>query len=289
MEIGIRWGFFTIIARQQYKYLKQLFYIKNAYAESGQQVLSVRIGAGHAGFAISNKSGSELFQLAYCSMDSCNETELTKFFETYSSLLNSFYEVLVGYEFPESIFISSKGFKQEDAGLLLKAFGCNNGNSNIISELIAEWQLYNVYAAPKEVQEWLDKKFPSARHWHQYSLGIKNINAANACGSLMIDFRTDDFSIIAVKGSKFLLAQSFEYTTPGDVLYYLLKICQQFSLSQQEVQLQLSGLIDKESSLYKELHQYFIHIEFREANWKAGMENPAHFFTSLNDLAKCAS
>jgi len=199
--------------------LKQLFYIKNAYAESGQQVLSVRIGARHAGFAIINKSGSELYQLAYCSMDSCNETELTKFFEAYPSLQNSFYEVLAGYDFPESIFISSKDFKQEDAGLLLNVSGCNNGDSNIISELVAEWQLYNVYAAPKEVQEWVGKKFPSARYWHQYSLGIKNINAANANGTLAIDFRKDEFTVIAVKGSKFLLAQSFEYSTPGNFLY----------------------------------------------------------------------
>lgn len=269
--------------------MKQLFHIKNSDADGEQQVLSVKIGAGHAGFAITNKSGSELFQLAYCSIDSCNETELTKFFEAYPSLTNSFYEVLAGFDFPQSILVSSKDFKQDDAGLLLNVSGSNNLNSNIISELIAEWQLYNIYAVSKEVQEWLGKKFPSARFWHQYSLGIKNINAANANGTLAIDFRTDEFTIIAVKGSKFLLAQSFEYTTPGDVLYYLLKICQQFSLSQQEVQLQLSGLIDKQSSLYKDLHQYFIHIEFREANWKAGSEFPAHFFTSLNDLAQCAS
>jgi hypothetical protein len=52
----------------------------------------------------------------------------------------------------------------------------------------------------------------------------------------------------------------------------------------------LSGLIDKQSALYKELYQYFINIEFSEAGWNmAGTEYPAHFFTSLNDLAQCVS
>jgi hypothetical protein len=91
------------------------------------------------------------------------------------------------------------------------------------------------------------------------------------------------------KDSKLILAQSFPYSTPEDVVYYLLKACQQFSLSQKEVSVHLSGLIDKQSSLFKELYQYFIHPEFREAGWNSGSEFPAHFFTSLNDLAQCAS
>jgi len=107
--------------------------------------------------------------------------------------------------------------------------------------------------------------------------------------SLVVDFRTNDFTVLASKGSLLLLTQTFAYSTPEDVLYYLLNTCRQFNLSQQELQLQLSGLIDKRSSLYNELYQYFIHIDFREAGWNLKNEYPAHFFTSLNDLATCAS
>ncbi|HNA96743.1 MAG TPA: DUF3822 domain-containing protein, partial [Chitinophagaceae bacterium] len=65
---------------------------------------------------------------------------------------------------------------------------------------------------------------------------------------------------------------------------------QQFSLSQQTVSVRLSGLIDKQSALYKDLYQYFREITFREAGWHTvEPEYPAHFFTSLNDLAPCVS
>ncbi|MBL0129692.1 MAG: hypothetical protein IPP43_00005, partial [Chitinophagaceae bacterium] len=47
--------------------------------------------------------------------------------------------------------------------------------------------------------------------------------------------------------------------------------------------------IDKQSSLYKELYQYFIGVEFSDASWNSMREFPDHFFTSLNDLAKCVS
>ena len=59
-------------------------------------------------------------------------------------------------------------------------------------------------------------------------------------------------------------------------------------MSQYEVQLSISGLVDKDSALYKELYSYFINIEFRNANWTHA-DHPNHFFTHLNDIVKCAS
>jgi hypothetical protein len=271
------------------KVLKQLFYIENETSDSRQQVLSLRIGQKHASFAITNKSGMELRQLAYCSTDEWNENELNDFFESYTSFGDTYQEVLVSYDFPQSIFIPSKDYKSEDAALLLQVAGDTARNVNIDSELLTGWQLYNVYSVPGEILEWISRKFPMAKCRHQYSIHINKVSAGDPGGDLAVDFRKEFFTAVATRNNKLLLAQTFEYTTPEDVLYYLLNICQQFSLSQQEVKLQLSGLVDKQSSLYNELYHYFINLEFREVNWKATGEYPAHFFTTLNDLAKCAS
>ncbi len=251
--------------------------------------MSVRLGEKHGSFAITDKSGNELYQLFYCTTDEWSKEDLADFLTSYPVLNDSFYQVQVAYDFPQSVMYSSKEFKQEDAGLLLNSLSFNSSNVNAITEPIAEWQFYNNYAVPKEIQEWVNKIFSVSKFRHQYSLEMNNLNSVSAGGSMLIDFRKDDFTMVVAKDSKFLLAQTFDYSTPADVLYYLLKICQQFSLSQQELQLQLSGLIDKQSSLYNELYQYFINVEFRQASWNVSNEYPAHFFTSLNDLAKCAS
>jgi hypothetical protein len=124
---------------------------------------------------------------------------------------------------------------------------------------------------------------------HQYSVSIFNLNAAAEEGKLLIDFSNNEFSVVAGRRSKFLFAENFGYETPEDVLFYMLKICEQFSLSPKHVVVELSGLIEKESSLYKELYQYFINIGFRNAIWNAAGEYPAHFFTSFNDIIRCAS
>jgi Protein of unknown function (DUF3822) len=267
--------------------LRQLFHIENGIIENGQHVLSLRLGENHFSFVITNKSGSEIRQLAYCAIDEWSENELEGIFINYPSLKNSFYDVLVSYDLPQSVLVPSENYKSEDAGLIINIAGNKGSHVNIVSELVTGWQVYNVYAVAKEIQEWVIRKFPSARSRHQYSLAINNINAVDS-GSLAIDFRTAAFSVIIARSSNLLLAQSYEYSTPEDVLYYLLKICQQYSLSQQDVKLQLTGLIDKQSLLYRELNQYFINTDFREPNWNAGNEYPAHFFTSLNDLARCA-
>jgi len=269
--------------------LKQLFHIKFEAAEDKQQVLSLRIGKQHFTFAIANKSGLELYQLAYYSIEEWNENYWQDIMDSNPVLSDSFYEVLVAYDFSESLLVPSKEFKSEEAGALLNISYGVNSQSTIISESITGWQLYNIYSIPVEVKDWISQKFPTARFWHQYSLDVRNSIGVTEEGRLQVDFRKTEFVVIAANRNNILLTQTFEYTTPEDVLFYLLKICKQFSLSREVVQLQLSGLVDKQSSLYKELYQYFINIDFRNAQWNTGAEYPAHFFTSLNDLAKCVS
>ena len=283
-----------IIAGLENNKVKQLLHIENKYTNNGQQVLSLSVGKKHAGFAITSQSGLDLYQLAVCSLDDSiafgwNDKEMADFFAAFPILNNQFYKVKVSYDFPESILISSREYKQEESALLLNTLCGNTNNVLVVAELVSDWQLYNIYAVPKDISDWLGSKFPAAQFSHQFSLNIKNINSADENGCLQIDFRKDDFTLIASKGNQFLLAQTFDYATPGDVIYTLLKTCKQFSLSQEMVLIKLTGLIDIQSNLYKELYQYFYTIRFREANWQAGNEFPAHFFTLLNDLALCES
>lgn len=271
--------------------LKKIFHIGPAEGEEpAQPVLAIRIGERHCGVAITDRSGNELHSLDYYTIDESETNPLSAIFNDRPELDKAFYKVMVSYDHPQSTLVPLQQYQYENSSPLLKSLYGVNGLSAIVSESIPEWQVYNVYAVPKDLQEWVSRKFAAGTYWHQYTIAIRHLGAADTTGRLLVDFRTDDFTVIAASGSKLLLAQNFTYTTPEDVLYYLLKICQEFGLSQQEVQLSLSGLIDKQSALYKDLYQYFIHIEFREAGWNIPSgEYPAHFFTSLNDLARCAS
>jgi hypothetical protein len=268
--------------------LKQLFHIDNPADNQAKQILSLRIGEKHACFSVSNKGAAGLFEAAYFETEGWNENELAALLSENPVLNNSFYQVLIAYDYPQSIQVPVSAYRQEEGSGLLQSLYGYTADAAIITETIPAWQLNTIFSVPKEVLEWVTKKFPTAASWHQYSVSIRNMLAGDENGSLQIDFRKEDFTVMAARQSKLLLAQTYAYSTPEDVLYCLLKIIQQFSLSQEKTGIYLSGLIDKESSLYKELYQYFIQIELRDTEWQTG-DCPAHFFTTLNDLARCES
>jgi hypothetical protein len=266
--------------------LKHLFNIENKIDEKNHQKLSLIFGENYACFSITDKSGDNLYRLAYCSTDGWAEPELTNFYLTYPEFKDSFYQVIVAYDSNMSTLVPVNEYKYEDAGLYLRAFSGLNDSVSVISEAITEWQIYNIYAVSSDIHKWVNEKFPAARFWHLYSINIKS-GQAGTDDFLYVDFQNERFIITFFSKGKLLLVQSFEYFTPGDVLYYLLKTCSQFSITQQDVYLKLSGLIDKDSALFKELYQYFLRVEFNNANWGKSNEYPAHYFTALNDLAKC--
>jgi hypothetical protein len=269
--------------------LKKLFHIDNKEGNPDEQVLSLRIGASHCSYVITDLTGEDLFRLGYYSYETADHNPVELLYMAEPSLDVSFSKVLAGYDFEQSTLVPETYFKKEDANNLLQSLYGVNGTKTVVTEPVTDWQLFNVYAIPKEMHEWMKHKFTSGNYWHQYTIGLKNLVNVEE-GQLFVDLRSTDFTVIATRGNQLLIAQTFLYSTPEDVLYYLLKLCQEFQLSQKTVRLSLSGLIEKNSALYKELYQYFIQLHFRESTWEvANAELPAHFFTSLNDLSRCAS
>lgn len=271
--------------------LKQLFEITGDGKESVQPVLSIELGEKHCCFSITDFASQELQQLAYYNAEEIDEDFLTELFSSNPVLNNSFYQVLVCYDYPQSCLVPSKYYKTEDGASLMSNMTGIPAASSVIAEAINEWQVNNIYIVPQKVHERINKEFSTGKYWHRNTVNIKNNTATTEGGNLLVNFRNDDFTVLASANGQLLLAQVFSYSTPDDVIFYLLKICEQFGLKQQEVNIYLSGLVEQQSALYRELHQYFLKVIFRNAAWVTppNNESPAHFFTSLNDLAKCAS
>jgi hypothetical protein len=137
-------------------------------------------------------------------------------------------------------------------------------------------------------------QFHSGKYWHNYSSALKGMSGTEGANVFMIDFKTGQFSVIIIKEQQLQLVQTFAYSESADVLYYLLKICDLFSISQKSVLLVLSGLIDKESVLYRDLYNYFEYVSFKRNPSSIKLpytfsKYPSHFFSSLFNLAVCGS
>jgi hypothetical protein len=270
--------------------LKKLFHIINAEAGSTavQPVLALSVSQRYFCFSISNAQGNQLSQLAFYSADEINPETLAEILSLHPEASASFYKVAVCYHYPKHVLVPNEFYNHENIGDLWKSVHGVAVVKNIISEYAAEWQLHTVYAVPADVQQFLSRRYPTAGFKHYSTLALKNLALDGQAAVLKIDFGVDEFELVAVKQNKLLLIERFEYSTPNDIIYQLLKICNEYSLSQYETHLSVSGLVDKDSALYKEMYSYFIKIDFNNATWNHA-DYPTHFFTVLNEIAKCAS
>ena len=177
-------------------------------------------------------------------------------------------------------------YKQDDAKLLLQSmFGISKKDA-VVAEPVPGWQMHNIYAVPKEVYDWAQAFSLPAITGTPYSIGIRNSVVTDFEGSLAADFRADDFSLVVTRGVKVLLTQTFPYSSPADVVYYLLDTCRQVFISAGDGS-SITGRADREGfRIIQGPIPVFLHIRFRKPEWRIHAleknDYPEHFFTSLN-------
>ena len=270
---------------QKIKLLKTVFNIGEANAVCDHLLLE--IGDTHCCYALLKGEERAFKQIKYVTFDEL-EAE-----EALLALLNELIkencgEAIVSSAFPQS-FLSPKQAHKNDYILLDVIYDLPS--QKFLKDDIPEWQMNIVYAIPVSVFNLIKDKFRLAEFCHSYAPAIKGYNGFSASDQIDIHFNTRNFRVIVKKNKQIHLAQIYSYRTPLDVVYYLLKICYEFTIEQSQVCVILSGLIDENSALYSELHSYFSDLHFAEAPSYSLPENeyPQHYFASLYNLAACVS
>lgn len=270
--------------------MKQLFYIDHDVARDAGDKLSIQAGGNYFAFAITDESGSILKQLAYGVKEQrtieWSESELNAIRESYPGLKKYFNKVNVSYNSSEAVLIPHN---QTGSSVINDIFFDSGWNAEIINETIMNGDLNNQYPVPKPVSKFINVHFPGACYHHAYSLLLNKGDKTALKECLLVDFRHEEFTVVAMKESVAVLAQTIPYSVSADVLYFLLKLCHHAGFTQETVHLLFSGLLDRKSGLFNELYQYFTNISLRESGWDLNSLYPTHFFTTLNDLATCES
>ncbi|MBT8317803.1 MAG: DUF3822 family protein [Lutibacter sp.] len=102
-----------------------------------------------------------------------------------------------------------------------------------------------------------------------------------------VNVASNNFEIVVLKKGKFILFNSFNFSTKEDFIYYILFIAEQLNLNPEEFNLVLLGDIEKDSELYTILFQYVRNISFyKPTNFPSELNHiSAHsHFTLLNQL-----
>jgi hypothetical protein len=170
------------------------------------------VGARHCSFAVMNYLSKELVEFGYYTSTE-DENDYKSFFERIESLNSRYYQTAIGYDANESVQIPSAVYKYEDGQLNLDAAFGKNVHTTVVSENVPGWNFYNVYRLPSSLHSAISWKFLSAKSWSINSVLLKDNSSKNDDG-MIIDFKTDEFSLVGLKNNKLLLARTFTYTSP---------------------------------------------------------------------------
>ena len=213
---------------------------------------------------------------------------LKKFFGEQSLLKNNYNHIFISYAFNESILTPGIYYdpSQNSENVNLVYGDLNNGF--ILTDFVEEKNLYNIYRVPNSVHQATKEQFPAARFSHQYSVLVKQL--AYTVNRMTVIFYQHKFVVSLVKKDKLQIIQTFNYITAEDVVYHMFNICSQFNA--EEINIELSGMIEKDSGLFKEIHKYFLMTSFAdlpgELSYAGGIKAfPRHFFSHLFLIALC--
>jgi len=204
-------------------------------------------------------------------------------------------ETFLVYNFPESNLIPEKFFSADIIKPVTDLIYGDLSEDLILDEKIPWFEFHNVYRIPPRIHFLMQEKFPSARFWHFYSLQLKcykMFTAKEEHAYMKVFFYPDKMCVMVCKSGQLQLIQHFAYQDSKDVLYNLVNCCHQLQISREELMLELSGMVEKKSSLYEDLELYFLNIRFDNMEDSIRvtdelMQFPNHFFSSLLKMTVC--
>lgn len=210
-------------------------------------------------------------------------------FSTKPFLAKKYQKVTVVFSTTESTLIPFQLFDSETAGEALKlVVGNLSPDYTGITDLITEKGYYNSYRISNDIFNTVLGRFSNMESWHQYSVLLgRHSSTENKMYAIFYSYKM--VVSLFVEG-KCRLVNSFNYQYAEDVSYYLLSVREQHGFD--DIPIEVSGFIEKDSTLYLELYKYFKEISFADlppfCEYSEDIARfPSHYFSHLFELDPC--
>ncbi len=169
-------------------------------------------------------------------------------------------------------------------------------NSHINYEKLSNLDAVILYEIPDQIMETFKTLFPSHRLISQPGVLIESLLILNknlpAQKKFFVNVRNSALDILIIDKRQLLYFNSFEYKSIEDFIYFVIFVLDQLQINPEEVDLVLSGSIDKNSELFEILYKYVRNIRFQTLpdtfNYSYVFnEVPAHYYFNLISQSLC--
>jgi hypothetical protein len=171
------------------------------------------------------------------------------------------------------------------------AFGSIQSTIVKYDHLAINPDIINIYKVAEDCHHTLTKDFSKIAFQHTYSSIIRNVATANAKSAslLSVFFYNTHMIVVVMKDDRFSLAQSIDYETGEDVVYFLLNLAERLGLNKEQLTVMVTGMINLDFNLYRELIKYFKNVQVDDntpiKTTFAITDYPSHYFNPFFKLA----
>lgn len=172
-------------------------------------------------------------------------------------------EVKLYYHTPLYTLVPTQIWSDETPAIYLKYSIKTLPHDFIAHEPILNGKTNLIYIPFVNLNNYFFEKFGSFHYYHALGSWINYCKKVieNKTG-VFANFTSTQLDMVVFKEGRLQLANSFEYHTANDVVYYVLFVYEQLTLSTEEIPIYLSGAINKASSVYSGLYKYVRYLEF---------------------------
>ncbi|HMR84460.1 MAG TPA: DUF3822 family protein, partial [Niabella sp.] len=188
--------------------MKEQFSISiNSSVDPQDSHLSLQVGNDYFSFCIYDPEDKKLLQLKRYSFKTITTGILDQIVENNPVLQGSFNKIITELDFGFNTLLPADRVPP-DATPLIYLEGADQ-QDHVITELIEEKGIANIYTVIPGILTWMVHHFPSSGYLHAHTVKIKAVTEFPANGMLRVDFLENRFTVTAFKGESLLLAKSY--------------------------------------------------------------------------------
>ncbi|MDR5590447.1 DUF3822 family protein [Christiangramia sp. SM2212] len=230
--------------------------------------LSIQVSLNGLSFCILNKQDNKIlyfkridFERQLDPIKVLSKIELT--YEQENELNQPVNEVVLLFTNNLFTLVPEKMFDEDNAASYLK-FNTKILKTDFIAFDKIEPETINVYIPYANITNYFFDKYGEFEYQHSLSVLIESLLKLekSAKPKVYLHSHLNTYELVVIENTRLVFANSFEFETKEDFLYYLLFTAEQLNLDPQEFELILLGDIQKDSAEYKMAWEYIRNISF---------------------------
>jgi hypothetical protein len=190
--------------------------------------------------------------------------EIEKAFAENEQLKSPVFELVVFYQNTFYAIVPDALFKEDEAEEFLKLNSRVFTTDFVSYDLMENFDLVNVYVPLANINNYFFDHYGEFSYFHFTTTFLEKVLQNEKTGNpkkMHAHIHGHQVDVIVTSGKKLLLCNSFNYSTPEDLTYYILFVAEQLELNPEAFELELSGNISEEDSFFELLYTYIRHVK----------------------------